>query len=133
MALSGPQVFQAAVGLAPRPKYEGKVVAARIYDRWAADLIDYTARPSEESGAHLYRHVLNVQDVCSRLLWAVAMRVKGPENVRRAFEHIVWLGGVPRQLGTDNGVEFRGTFGDYLETEGVEHVGASPRNNNARV
>ena len=32
---------------AARPKYDGKIVATRINDRWAADLIDYTAKPSQ--------------------------------------------------------------------------------------
>jgi hypothetical protein len=31
---------------AARPKYDGKIVATKINDRWAADLIDYTAKPS---------------------------------------------------------------------------------------
>ena len=32
---------------AARPKYDGKIVATKINDRWAADLIDYTAKPSQ--------------------------------------------------------------------------------------
>jgi hypothetical protein len=31
-----------------RPKHEGKIVAVNLNDRWAADLIDYTAKPSED-------------------------------------------------------------------------------------
>ena len=28
-----------------RPKHDGKIAAVNIDDRWAADLIDYTAKP----------------------------------------------------------------------------------------
>ena len=74
--------------LAPRPKYPGKIVATKINDRWAADLVDYTARPSEESKTSSispYQYVLIVQDIFSRKLWAVAMRVKDTQTVRDAF------------------------------------------------
>ena len=120
---------------APRPKYEGKIAATRINDRWAADLIDYTARPShnEDSSKEPYQYVLIVQDVFSRKLWAVAMRVKTTETVQQAFEHIVRSGaGVPRELDTDYGLELRGLFEQYLEEEHIEHVIADPRNKNAR-
>ena len=120
---------------APRPKYEGKIAATRINDRWAADLIDYTARPShsKDSSKEPYQYVLIVQDVFSRKLWAVAMRVKTTETVQQAFEHIVRSGaGVPRELYTDNGLEFRGLFEQYLEEERIEHVIADQRNKNAR-
>jgi len=120
---------------APRPKYDGKIVATRINDRWAADLIDYTARPSQsnDSSQEPYQYVLIIQDVFSRKIWAVAMRVKTTEAVQQAFEHIVRSGaGVPRELDTDNGLEFRGVFESYLEEERVEHVIADSRNKNAR-
>ena len=120
---------------APRPKYDGKIVATRINDRWAADLIDYTARPSQsnDSSQEPYQYVLIIQDVFSRKIWAVAMRVKTTEAVQQAFEHIVRSGaGVPRELDTDNGLEFRGVFEHYLEEERVEHVIADSRNKNAR-
>jgi len=120
---------------APRPKYDGKIVATRINDRWAADLIDYTAKPSEDkdSSRDPYQYILIVQDVFSRKIWAVAMRVKTTETVQQAFEHIVRSGaGIPRELDTDNGLEFRGVFDHYLEEEHIEHVIADSRNKNAR-
>ena len=118
---------------APRPKYEGKIVATRINDRWAADLIDYTARPSQDSSQEPYQYVLIVQDVFSRKIWAVATRVKTTETIQQAFEFIVRSGaGVPRELDTDNGLEFRGLFEQYLEEERIEHVIADSRNKNAR-
>ena len=142
IAVTRPQVaaFVRAQGqrqvLAPRPKYEGKIVATRINDRWTADLIDYTARPSEEktsSSLNPYQYVLIVQDIFSRKIWAVAMRVKDTQTVREAFEHIVRSGaGTPRELDTDNGLEFRGVFEHYLEEENIGHTIADSRNKNAR-
>lgn len=121
--------------LALRPKYEGKIVATKINDRWAADLIDYTAKPSlgKDASKEPYQYILIVQDVFSRKMWAVALRIKTTEVVQQAFEHIVRSGaGTPRELDTDNGLEFRGLFEQYLQEENIEHVVADPRNKNAR-
>ena len=40
--LGSRQIFQA------RPKYDGKIVATEINNRWAADIVDYNARPSAD-------------------------------------------------------------------------------------
>ena len=105
---------------AARPKYNGKIVGTRINDRWAADLIDYTTKPSrgkdDPPSQEPYQYILIVQDVFSRKLWAVSMRVKTPEFVQQAFEHIVRSGaGVPRELDTDDRAEFKGPFEAYLK------------------
>ena len=42
--------------LGKRPKYEGKIVAVEINDRWAADLIDYNARPSPDKKGDPYQY-----------------------------------------------------------------------------
>ena len=120
--------------LASRPKYNGKIVATRINDRWAADLIDYTAKPSlgNDDSKDPYQYVLIVQDVFSRKLWAVSLRIKTTEVVQQAFEHVVRSAGKPRELDTDNGLEFRGIFEQYLEEENIEHSIADQRNKNAR-
>ena len=61
------------------------------------------------------------------------MRVKDTQTVREAFEHIVRSGaGKPRELDTDNGLEFRGVFEHYLEEENIGHTIADSRNKNAR-
>ena len=44
--------------LAAQPKYEGKIVAIKVNDRWAADLIDYAERQAEG-----YQYILLVQDI----------------------------------------------------------------------
>lgn len=55
---------------AARPKYNGKIVATDINDRWAADLIDYTTKPSrgkdDQPSVTPYQYILFVQDVFSR-------------------------------------------------------------------
>jgi Integrase core domain len=122
---------------AARPKYNGKIVATDINDRWAADLIDYTTKPSrgkdDQPSVTPYQYILFVQDVFSRKIWAVSLRFKTPDVVQQAFEHIVRSGGgVPRELDTDDGAEFKGPFDAYLEEEHVEHSIADPRNKNAR-
>ena len=119
---------------APRPKYDGKIVATTINDRWAADLIDYTARPSKnkDSSEEPFQYILIVQDVFSRKISAEPLRSKTTEAVEPAFDRIVRSAGAPRELDTDNGLEFRGNFEKYLEIEQIEHDISDSRNKNAR-
>ena len=80
-------------------------------DRWAADLIDYNARPSHDpNGGDPYQYILIVQDIFSRKLWAHALKTKSQEVVQQAFESIVRRAGTPDNLDTDNGHEFRVVF-----------------------
>ena len=108
--------------LAPRPKYEGKIVATSVNDRWAADLIDYARRRRE------YRYVLLVQDIFSRKIWGVAMKDKTPTTTLGAFEHIVRSAGKPRELDTDQGAEFAKDFQEYLDEEEIQHTVTDKRN-----
>ena len=38
--------------LAPRQRHEGRIASSNLNERWAADLIDYTAQPSPPLYAH---------------------------------------------------------------------------------
>ena len=91
------QVFQ------PPPRYEGKIAATRLDDRWAADLLSFESSPAKRAKA-TFRHVLVVQDIFSRYLWAEPLSSK--LQVRAAFERILALGRKPRELSTDKGTEF---------------------------
>ena len=88
--------------LQPPPQYKGNITAASIDDRWAADLISFESKPATSD--KIYRHVLLVQDIFSRYLWAVPLPTKS--WTRSAFESILDEGRSPRELNTDNGSEF---------------------------
>ena len=81
------QVLQA------RPVRPGRIVATEIMDRWAADLVDYNARPSPDpNGGPPYQYILLVQDIFSRKLWGHALKSKGSVEEarnywRQALEH----------------------------------------------
>jgi len=89
--LGSRQVFQA------RPKYEGKIAATEINDRWVADLIDYNARPSQDpkDKNEPFQYVLIVQDIFSRVVFTKALKRKDQETVSDAFKEIVRNAGVP--------------------------------------
>ena len=126
-AQSTRQVFQ------KRPKYEGKITAVKINDRWAADLIDYTAKPSMVEGSESpYQYILIVQDIFSRKIFVHALRSETADVVEQAFQSIVRRGGHPNRLDTDDGLEFKGPFDKYLVEEHIFHQVADPRNKNAR-
>jgi hypothetical protein len=117
-----------------RPAYEGKIASTEINRRWAADIIDYNAKPSpdKKNGGPPYQYILIVQDIFSRKLYAHALKTKDPEVVQQAFESIVGRAGVPDVLDTDHGNEFTRAFADYLQDERIRHSVSDARNKNAR-
>ena len=111
---------------APRYGFTGKIAAHDINDRWFADLIDFTAAPSdggEKVGLHPtntgFRFVLVVQDVFSRFLWCEPLRTKTPVEVAAAFDDIVARGGKPRSVTTDQGAEFDHQLQEVLARHGI--------------
>ena len=120
--------------LAARPQYDGKVVASKLNERWAVDLIDYTATPSKSGTANNpYKYILIAQDIYSRKLYGVALRGKTQATVTQAFEHLVREADAkPEELNTDQGPEFEGPFEEYLAEENIAHATSDLRNFNAR-
>ena len=77
----------------PTYRFDGKIASHGMHDRWLADLIDFTAAPSDrgkrtglsetEDGEQF---ILVVQDVFSRFLWTEALVSKRPQIVLEAFD-----------------------------------------------
>ena len=113
---------------APTYKFDGKIAAHGMHDRWFCDLIDFTAAPSDRGkrtglgqtkDGEIY--ILVVQDVFSRFLWTEALESKSPQIVASAFEDIMTKAGAkPRSVTTDLGSEFQGAFARLLEANGIQ-------------
>ena len=116
---------------APAYKFDGKIAAHGMHDRWFCDLVDFTAAPSdrgkrtglgETKEGEVY--ILVVQDVFSRFLcflWTEALTSKRPEIVAKAFEDIMTRAGAkPKTVTSDLGPEFQGPFEQALKAEGIE-------------
>ena len=113
---------------APAYKFDGKIAAHGMHDRWFCDLVDFTAAPSdrgkrtglgETKEGEVY--ILVVQDVFSRFLWTEALTSKRPEIVAKAFEDILTRAGAkPKTVTSDLGPEFQGPFEQALKAEGIE-------------
>ena len=66
---------------APRYKFDGKIAAADLNSRWFADLIDFSAAPSDDTGKDVglrptasgEKYILVVQDVFSLFLYTEAL------------------------------------------------------------
>ena len=124
---------------APTYKYDGKIAAGDLGDRWFVDLIDFTAAPSGGGKKTLMRGtkdneacVLVVQDVFSRFLWAEALVTRTPEEVAQAFEKILQRAGItPHSLTSDVGPEWTGEFARMLDSEGIVSFKKRPEDKNA--
>ena len=97
---------------APRYKFDGKIAAADLNSRWFADLIDFSAAPSDDTGKDVglrptasgEKYILVVQDVFSRFLYTEALPNKKPETVAAGFRKILGRAGTtPQILVTDKG------------------------------
>ena len=111
---------------APRQRYEGKIASSNINDRWAADLIDFTAQPSPP-----YTHILVVQDIFSRKIYARALRGTTPQEVAAAFRNIVSPSVAPKELSTDAGAEFNNApFPRLLTQRNIAHRVKLPQDKN---
>jgi len=112
---------------APAYKFDGKIAARGINDRWFCDLIDFTAAPSDRGKRtglgetkEGEQFILVVQDVFSRYLWTEALTSKRPEIVAKAFEDIMTRANEkPRSVTSDLGPEFTGPSAEALKAKGV--------------
>ena len=116
---------------APRYKFDGKIAASDLNSRWFADLIDFTAAPSEGTGndvglrptASGEKYILVVQDVFSRFLYAEALLDKRPATVAAAFQKILDRAGVvPKALMSDKGAEFGEPFQAVLASNSITYM-----------
>ena len=104
------QVQAAATG------YNGKIVAKHKDSKWFADLIDFTASPSESGD----KYILCCQDVFSRFLWTRAIKDKKPKTVANAFAEIVGEADTtPGMLKVDQGTEWTRDFADLCQMLGI--------------
>ncbi len=109
--------------IAPPPKYKGHIVSFGVNHRWMADLIAFTSRPVKTNEG-FYTHVLFVEDVFSRYVWARPLQ--STSDTTRAFEEIlkesedrmVEAAPYPRRLDTDGGPEFNNASFQFVWLDG---------------
>ena len=112
---------------APRQRYEGRVTSSRLDERWAADLIAYTAQPSPP-----YTHILIVQEIFSRKIFARPLSGTSPQEVTAAFRDILSGTTAPKELSTDQGAEFNSPpFPQLLKDRNIAHRIKNPQDRNA--
>jgi hypothetical protein len=103
---------------APSPwtkRNAGNIVSLDLNHRWFADLIDQTQNPSGG-----YKHILIVQDVFSRKIYARALETKTPVEVAEQLKSIFEEAGAkPQTFETDGGAEFTGAVRQLLARESI--------------
>ena len=104
----------------PTFKYDGKITAGHVNQRWAADTINYTATPSGKE-SDPFRYILVAQDIFSRKVYAEALKKNDPPNSLDAFKRFVQAHGKPEELNTDEGSEFSTVFAAYLKEQNITH------------
>lgn len=127
---------------APGYKFTGKIASSHLDSRWFADLIDFSAAPSdggrrvkaleEATKPKGKKYILVVQDVFSRMIWAEALEDKRGQTVLAAFKRIMEKSGrKPMSLTTDGGSEFGQYFEGPVQSLGIEVKHKQPIDVNA--
>ena len=122
-------------------KFNGKIAANDLDDRWFLDLIDFTAAPSDggkkipilEATSNNKKYILVAQDVFSRKIWAESLPDKRPQTVAEGFRYILAKSKrKPKTILTDAGQEFQGDFEQLAKTTlGIDLRHKDPIDTNA--
>ena len=67
-----------------------------------------------------FRYILTVIDIFSKFAWAIPLKNKTPQEVKRGFLEILASGRKPRKLHADEGNEFKSVFTAYLKDNNIE-------------
>ena len=92
-------------------------VALGVDHQWVADLVDMQRMSRQNKG---YKYLVTVIDVLSKYAWAIPIKNKTGQELKRAFEVIFKEGRQPVQLQTDKGSEFYNkTFQNFLKDKNI--------------
>lgn len=80
-----------------------RVIMKGVDDLWQADLVEMQPYAVFNNG---YRYLLVVIDTFSKYAWVRPCKTKTGPDVTNAFQSILKLGRIPKNLHTDNGGEF---------------------------
>ena len=90
------------------------VIVKGIDDLWQAVLVEMGSYSTANRG---YRFMLTVIDTFSKYAWAEALKSKNALEVCTAFEKILKMGRIPKNLQTD----FNKTFGELMHKYRINH------------
>ena len=94
-----------------------KTMASYAYQQFQADLVDMQKFADSNDG---YNYILTVIDIFSRYAWALPLRSKRGEDVKKLFVEI-FKNGFPEKIQFDEGKEFYNKhLKDYLTKNNVE-------------
>lgn len=96
-----------------------RVIMKGIDDLWQADLVEMGNFSTLNKG---YKYLLTVIDTFSKYAWVEATKTKNAVDVSTAFQKILNLGRIPKNLQTDDGKEFfNKVFGKVMKTYSINH------------
>lgn len=96
---------------------QNSYVAQRPLDEFQVDIIYMQDLAKTD-----FAYVLTCIDVCSRIGDAEPIKTKGATDTLEAFKKIISRMGKPKQIYSDDGKEWKGEFGKYLEDEKIKHI-----------
>lgn len=95
--------------------------ADAVNSRHQIDIVDMSRCPDYCNGK-MYKYVLSVLDVFSRLVWLRALPSRKAEAVVQAVSLIYNEWSYPKVIQTDQGQEFKGAFAKFCEEENIRLI-----------
>lgn len=100
------------------------------YDRYMMDCVDLRRYSVDNDG---YAWILNVMDTYTKYLWSFELKNKNAESIRDSLIHIFDNYGLPIEIQSDNGKEFRNNMlKEVLLNLNIKIIHGRPRNPRAQ-
>ena len=95
------------------------------YDRFMIDCVDLRVYSSENDG---FGWLLQVIDTFTKYLWSIKMTNKSAQSVKTSLNYIFMNFGVPKEIQSDNGKEFKNNLLEsFLNEKFIKIVHGRPR------
>jgi hypothetical protein len=108
---------------APDPKKSSVPITSSDSSRdFQMDLLDQSAYKNSNRG---HNWCFIIEDIFNRRIYAEAIKTKSPVSVLPALENAFAKLGVPMRISSDDGSEWKGVVGLFLESQGV-HLDSKP-------
>ena len=86
---------------------------------WSIDLIDMSQYSNRNKN---FRYIMSVIDLYSKKGYLQALKRKTPEEILNHFKKIVTPENKSKILFSDNGLEFKSAFADYLKSQDIKVI-----------
>lgn len=107
---------------AVKKEFDYRIISTAPDELWEVDLVDLSDYKTQNKGT---KYLMNVVDHFSKYAWSFPLKDKTDKSTSTAMAELL-KEKKPKQVLTDQGKEFQGSFDELLDKEGVFHSWSQP-------